>query len=604
MRARHVRLGRRLLIALAVFVFAPADDAWAQAETRHVLALYSTSRDSPMASAGDEVLPRLLEQGLPGVSYYSEYIDQGRFPEPAYKEALSDFLRVKYHARRIDLIIAVQPAAVEFVNDRRELLFPGAPVLFLSFSQPGSRLPNSTGIVVSLNLASTIALALELQPDLQNVFVVSGTGDPDREYERLARLQLQPFETQLSVTFLAGLATRDLETRLKTLPDHSMVYYLAAYKDGAGQAVSPALYGKWTAEVSRGPTYSWSDAMMGYGILGGSLLDRQAMMTALGELGVRVLKGEPADSIAIALPNLRVTQVDWRQLRRWRISESRVPPGTLLSFRELSPWDRYKAYILAALTVVVVQTTLISALLVQRTRRRRAEQQVIESEAELRESHKRIHDLGARLLNAQDAERARVARELHDDVSQQMALLEIDLEQMGGTSEDRDKGVLAEAVRRVHNVARSVHDLSHRLHPTRLRLIGLIGSLEGLRRELSHSEMAVSLTHAGLPPKLPQEVTLCLFRIVQEALHNAVKYSKGRHVSVDVRGEPTELTLSIADDGVGFAVDEAWSKGLGLISMRERVEAIGGSFDLRSGQDGTRITVRIPHDNNALERAV
>jgi signal transduction histidine kinase len=602
MRVRQAPPGRWLLTALTVVGLWSADGTQAAAEPKHVLVFYSTSRDAPMANAGEDVLPRILGQGVPdGVTYFPEYIDQGRFPEPTYEDAFSEFLRVKYHGRRIDLIIAIQAGAAEFVRERRDLVFPGTPVVFLTFSQPPSRLPNSTGVVVSLDLSSTLALALELQPDLRNVFVVSGAGAPAREYERLARTQLQPFEAQLTVTFLAGLPTSDLETRLKTLPDHSMVYYLVAYQDGAGQAVAPMFYGEWVSEVARAPTYSWSDALMDHGIVGGSLLDRQAMMAAAGELSIRVLKGEAADGIAMVSPDLNVNQVDWRQLQRWRISEARVPSGTVVSFRELSAWERYKIYILGAAAIVIAQTTLIGGLLVQRARRRRAESQVLQSEGQLRASHDRIRDLGARLLNAQDTERARIARELHDDVSQQMALLEIDLELMGKAAEGRDKIALAEAAARIHGIGRSVHDLSHRLHPARLRLVGLMASIEGLLRESSHSDIAVSLTHANVPPQLPPEVTLCLFRIVQEALHNAIKYSKARHLSVDVRGDPEGLTLNIADDGVGFAVDEAWSKGLGLISMRERVEAIGGSFDLRSGQGGTRIAVRAPSHRRAAQ---
>ena len=173
---------------------------------------------------------------------------------------------------------------------------------------------------------------------------------------------------------------------------------------------------------------------MDHGIVGGSLLDRQARWKPSAQLAVRVLRGEPADSIPTSSPKLNVSQVDWRQLRRWGISEARVPAGTLVRFREPSVWDRYRAYILGAAAILLAQTALIAGLLVQRARRRHAEENVRASQAELRASYERIRDLGARLLNAQDTERARIARELHDDVSQQVALLEIDLELLSGRS--------------------------------------------------------------------------------------------------------------------------------------------------------------------------
>jgi two-component system cell cycle sensor histidine kinase/response regulator CckA len=286
----------------------PAGAAWAQAGTKQVLVLYSTSQDAPMADAGDSELPRILAQGLEhDVAYFAEYIDQGRFPDPEYQAALSDFLRVKYRGRRIDVIIAIQAAAVEFVNEHGNGLFPGTPVVFLALSSLTNRRANSTGVIAELDLASTLGLAVALQPDIRHVFVVSGTGAPDKSYEALTRVQLKPFESRLSITYLSGLATSDLEARLATLPEHSIVYYLAVYRDGAGVAFAPRAYSERVAATARVATYSWSDALMNYGIVGGSLLDRGAMMEAVGQLAVRVLRGEPADSIPTTAPSLNVS---------------------------------------------------------------------------------------------------------------------------------------------------------------------------------------------------------------------------------------------------------------------------------------------------------
>jgi signal transduction histidine kinase len=327
---------------------------------------------------------------------------------------------------------------------------------------------------------------------------------------------------------------------------------------------------------------------MDHGIVGGSLLDRQAMMEAVAEVGLTVLGGERADSIPISSPNLNVTQVDWRQLRRWGISEARVPAGTLIRFREPSVWDRYNVYILSALAILLAQTALIAGLLIQRTKRQEAEEQV-------RGSYARIRDLGARLLNSQETERARIARELHDDISQQMALMTIDLELLAGAEHPQSDKLAAEALTRAHDISRSVHDLSHRLHPAKLRLIGLIGALQSLRNELSKSEITIEFTYDNVPSALPPDVTLCLFRIVQEALQNALKYSRAHEVSVHLSGNSEALTLVIKDDGVGFDVDAAWGSGLGLISMRERLEAIGGTFEIRSKPAaGTRLEVKVP----------
>jgi signal transduction histidine kinase len=227
------------------------------------------------------------------------------------------------------------------------------------------------------------------------------------------------------------------------------------------------------------------------------------------------------------------------------------------------------------------------------------------SRAALRKSYERVRNLGSRLLSAQERERSRIALELHDDISQQLAVLKWDLRLWGRTVPGHAEAVAAEAVKRTEEIAASVHDLSHRLYPARLRLIGLVEALDGLQRELSNPDVTITFEHESVPPMLLPDSTLCLFRIAQEALQNALKYSKAHNVSVDLRGVSDGIALTIVDDGVGFDVDAVWGRGLGLISMRERVEALGGTFEIRSSPGaGTRLEVRLPasvlHDTEAV----
>jgi signal transduction histidine kinase len=443
------------------------------------------------------------------------------------------------------------------------------------------RLPNSTGVSSPLDFAETLALALELQPELRNVFVVSGADESDLAYEKVARSQFAPFEARVAITYLSGLPSNRLESQLASLPDRSMVYYLLVNRDGGGENAHPLEYLSRLVRISSAPMYCWVDSAMGTGVVGGRMKDQLAQVQLVAALALRVLRGEPADSIPVSSQNLYSSQVDWRQVQRWRISESRIPSSAIIRFREPSAWDRYWFYMLVVATLLLAQTALITGLLVQRRRRHRAEE--------------RVRDLGARLLHAQESERARIARELHDDVSQQMALLEMDLELLRGGVAGQAEGLALEALHRVKGVARSVHELSHRLHPAKLRLIGLASALKGLQRDLPPSNAKITFTLEDLPRTLAQEITICLFRIVQEALLNAIKYSDARHIAVTVICEPHALQLTVIDDGVGFDVKAAWGKGLGMISMNERVEAVGGRFTVRSKSGkGTRLHVTVP----------
>jgi signal transduction histidine kinase len=140
-----------------------------------------------------------------------------------------------------------------------------------------------------------------------------------------------------------------------------------------------------------------------------------------------------------------------------------------------------------------------------------------------------------------------------------------------------------------------VHDLSHRLHPAQLQLMGLVPAIEALGGKLSRRHQLIAFSHRGVPTDIKPEVALCLFRVVQETLINAVKHSAARHVRVDLTGEPATLALAITDDGRGFDVERMLSHGLGLTSMRERLESVGGVLEIRSTQgSGTCVTATVP----------
>ena len=592
-------LVRRLIggrwLQFAVLGLIIADPAgWVGAQTpsgqKQVLVLYSTRRDSQIAILGERELPRILSDRLTeNLDYYSEYIDQARFPDPSYKAAFRDFLRTKYRDQRFDVVIAMDEVGLEFFAETRADLFSETPVVSFSISPESTRLRNSTGLIAHLDFSGTIALATALQPDLRNVFVVAGSEDaPTLE---VARAQFRAFESRLTFTYLTGLEANELERRLAVLPRHSIVYYVVVSRDATGENFHPLEFLDRVVAASNAPVYCWVDSAMDHGIVGGSLKSQQAEIDALGTLALRVLHGARADDIPWSSPDLNVRQVNWRQLKRWGIDEARVPAGTIIKFRDPSVWDRYAPFIASAAIVVFAQTLLIAALLVQRVRRRRAEEHLRGSQLQLRKSLDRIHALGSRLLKAQENERARIARDLHDDIGQQVALLAIDLELL----KSQGHNVPGDAMNRAQDLARSVHDLSHRLHPAKLRLIGLVAALEGLQREPIPGAIPTTFTHEHVPKDLPADVTLCLFRISQEALQNANKYSAADHVSLHLQGRATALSLTIADNGVGFDVDEAMGRGLGLISMSERVDAVGGTLEIESKPGaGTRLAVTVP----------
>jgi PAS domain S-box-containing protein len=206
--------------------------------------------------------------------------------------------------------------------------------------------------------------------------------------------------------------------------------------------------------------------------------------------------------------------------------------------------------------------------------------------------------MGRRLIESQEQERARIARELHDDINQRLALLAVELDrldQIASTNSVRD--IVQEVKRRVMEIGRDVQAISHQLHPSKLEYLGLATASKSLCREISEMHhVRIDFRQNAVPRNLSKEVGLCLFRVLQEALQNAVKYSGTDYFEVDLCGTSVDIKLRIHDSGRGFDLeDTVETTGLGLVSMRERVKLVNGEIVIESKpMEGTDITVRVP----------
>jgi signal transduction histidine kinase len=263
---------------------------------------------------------------------------------------------------------------------------------------------------------------------------------------------------------------------------------------------------------------------------------------------------------------------------------------------------------ITAIALCAAQTALISALLVQRSRRRRAEQALRASDAALRSSYQGAQHLAGRLIAAQESERRRVARELHDNLSQQLALLCIDVEGLGRHASDSPVAAAESAARvleRVNDISSDVHCLSHNLHPSKLEILGLAPAIEGLSRDVSRQGgVRIEFRQEVVSRRVPADAALCLFRIAQQALQNVVKHSQATAAIVRLAETGPSIRLQIADNGKGFDRIARDGAGLGLLSMRERVLFAGGRIGIRSSAGrGTRIIVALPMSQDSSCRS-
>ena len=207
-------------------------------------------------------------------------------------------------------------------------------------------------------------------------------------------------------------------------------------------------------------------------------------------------------------------------------------------------------------------------------------------------------DMTGRLIHAQEEERCRIARELHDDFNQRLALLAIGLERLGTrlASDGIAASQVSDLCRLTQDIASDVHRLSHQLHSAKLEHLGLVPAIKGLCRELSEQYRGeIHFVHRHVPNAITKESALCLFRVAQEALSNTMKHSGVKAAQLELFGDHGTLHLHISDAGAGFDPQSVSAKGhLGLISMQERVRAAGGTIAVDSRPSkGTRISVHL-----------
>jgi signal transduction histidine kinase len=211
-----------------------------------------------------------------------------------------------------------------------------------------------------------------------------------------------------------------------------------------------------------------------------------------------------------------------------------------------------------------------------------------------------LRHLSGRLIKAQEEERSRVGRDLHDDLSQRVAVFSIELEQLRrkltGERDDVTCSVMS-LITRAQDLASDIHRLSYELHPFKLDTLGLSAAIKGLCAEISnHRDLKIKFQQKGFPAALPPDITLCIYRVAQEALHNIVKHSGAREAKLILTRTSEAVRFQVVDRGTGFDIDAAKTKKrLGLLSMKERIRFVGGELSIRSRPaEGTHIDVIIP----------
>jgi signal transduction histidine kinase len=544
------------------------------------------------------MLPALEKKLGQKVDVYNEYLELQRFPEEEHQRMLVRDLRTRNRNRHIDVIVSVDFAALEFIRRHVGEILPETPVVFVSVESrrvKGMVLPpNITGVVHEDDWRGALREILRIQPDTKEVVIVGGSAPIDHEYLEEQKRLFQPYQARVKFRYLTDLPLLDILAQVSKLPPRTIVIQSGFNWDSRGETLTDDGALKLIYKTANAPVYALVGRNLGQGFVGGPIPAYRERYLLGADVVYRVLKGERPANIPIqsAVPE-HAMAFDWRQLRRWGIREDRLPPGSLVAFRTPSPWEQYRWAIVGIGILCLAETALIVGLLVQKWRRQRVERALLNSRNE-------VSDLAGRLIVAQEDERKRIARELHDDLSQQLAAVAIFVSSIRrdlSASMPKDYRKIEELQGRLGLLHNGIHQLSHELHPAALENIGLDAALQQHADELNRlTGITVNVKTCLESEVISPDVALCLYRVAQESLHNAAKHSGTQHAELTVGRVGNELELVVTDRGRGFNSNVRRKlRGLGLTSMEERVRLVGGTLDIESTpQNGTSVRVRVP----------
>jgi PAS domain S-box-containing protein len=699
---------RILFVALIV---SSADSTAGGIEPRRILLLHSFGRDLTPLDMVAMNFPAEFDRRWGGpTSFYDLTLQPASFGQPPQEKPVVDYLASLVSGRQVDMVVTIGGPAALFAQKYRQQLFPSVPVVFAAVDyrhlQNSVLSDNETVVSVRNEPTSIIDNIRQILPETRTIYVIVGNSNLERFWKDDMADEFQRFEGRLQFVWLNDLSYTELLARCASLPPHSAIFFVNFAVDGNGVSFTEARVLSELHASANAPIFGQHSTQVGRGAVGGPVMSIDLVTKNAADAAVRILRGESPAGIRMPPQPPGPPIYDWRELQRWNINETRIPPGSTVRFRQPTAWEQYKWTIVVGLAVFILEAGLIVALLVNRTRRRRAERSLRENRnrlgavletategiitinqhgfiesvnpaaekifgyasadmvgrsadmltansnafaptainsscelsarrkdgsifpidltvsemfiddhrvrtafvrdiSERKQAEQMAHEFGGRLLQAQEAERARLARELHDDITQRLAQLAI---QTGRLNSRPDPTAQHETVREVleglRHLSEDVHSLAYNLHPAFLEHLDLPEALQAECERFSRQEsIAVSVILEDVP-SIPQDVKLCLFRVAQEALNNVRRHAQAKTAEVSLGRSDNGLKLTVSDSGAGFDLgDVARRPSLGLASMEERVRLVQGKLEIQSNPgQGTILSAWIPLREEAAPR--
>src|SRR5262245_40908771 len=340
------------------------------------------SRFSPGFPIAEQSAIDALRQARPGqIEFYAEHLDIIRFSSDSYHRLFHNYLYEKYAQYPPDLLILFYVGNLLVAQRLLGQIFPGVPIVAAGLTEeiPIGRLSkNLSGLAQRVDASGTIDLILRLQPETHRIVVIGGTAEVDRSVLSRVREATRAFTGRVEFDFWSDRPLAKIHDEVRTLPPQTAILFARMYRDAAGQAIVSAQAAQLIAESANAPVYIMADSMLGTGAVGGSVANVAEFGRQAGEQAHRILTGVKSAPSSFEIRNDGVPTLDWRALKRWGISENRLPIGSTIRFRPQSVWEQYKWIIIIVSALCLLEAILIDRLLRERRRRRLAQHRLEE----------------------------------------------------------------------------------------------------------------------------------------------------------------------------------------------------------------------------------
>ena len=532
----------------------------------------------------------------------------------APEQAIIDYIRSMYVDRAPpDLIVTIGGPAAAFARKHRPKLFPEAPLLFASVDQRYLRdaplSQNESAVAVVNDFPRLIDDILGVLPETKQVFMVVGSGAIGQFWRRELESEFTRFRDRVAFVWSGELSLEDIERRVASLPSNSAIVYLVFGTDALGGAYADEQVLAELHAKANAPLFASHTPLLGYGIVGGSLMNIANLAHNTGDVASRILNGEPAGSIRVPPQSPGPHMFDWRELQRWRIPETRLPPGSVVQFRGPSLWDEYQPEVLTAVGVLLLQALMIAWLMHERRARQRAEidsrrNLALAADINRRETISALtssigHELGQPLSSI-----VHNAKALRTMVTTNRASPDATAAILGDIQ--GEAALATQIIERHRAMLRS-----HELHKKPIDFRSVIDeSLALFVHELRARQIGTTLDLSSTPCVIDGDQVLLkqvLVNLIRNAIDALAEPPARRHITIRSAVMTTSAEVSVSDTGTGFSpeiigtlftpfvTEKPHGLGIGLVIVQRILDAHGGTISADENPDGgATLTVTLP----------